>query len=344
VITIRHTRADGTLVEGSRKGDGVWEILKAQRANWKWSREVGLYLGFSRDKAAKMWEIEAAAAALRDAGFEVTVEIDDTARRSFAEAEQERYDRADERADRFGEYAGNAATRSQAAWERSHQIGGRFEFGQPILVGHHSERRARRDRERMHDAMDRSVAEDKKARHWSERADAAGQYQDRRESVPTTLRRIEKLEAERRAWQRALDGEPDSRTPRDEHDGYKPAEGRYLERVKVELEQIDEELAYWREHIRRQEEAGVKLWSAADFTKGDFVHFGYGWYEVLRVSAKSVTVPAMLNDGPVVTKEGARLDWTDRIPYDKVRGRKSAEEMAAILAEVARRELEAKAS
>ena len=26
-IKITHTHADGTLIEGSRKGDGVWEIL-----------------------------------------------------------------------------------------------------------------------------------------------------------------------------------------------------------------------------------------------------------------------------------------------------------------------------
>lgn len=55
-ITIRHTPAEGTLIEGSRKGDGVWEVLRQLRddghGNWRWSRDIGLYLGQSRDKPA----------------------------------------------------------------------------------------------------------------------------------------------------------------------------------------------------------------------------------------------------------------------------------------------------
>ena len=29
MITITHTHADGTLIEGSAKGDGVYDVLKA---------------------------------------------------------------------------------------------------------------------------------------------------------------------------------------------------------------------------------------------------------------------------------------------------------------------------
>lgn len=342
LITIRHTPAEGTLVEGSRKGDGVWDVLKAQRANWKWSREIGLYLGQSRDKAAKGWVIEAAATALREAGFEVTVVIDEDATRSFADAEAERYQRADDRVARFEGYAEGAAGRSHAAWARSNEIAGRFEFGQPILVGHHSERRARADQRRMHDAMSRSVAEDNKAGHWAERAEAAGEYRDRRESVPTTLRRIEGLQAAERSWTRALNGQPDSLTLRNrETDDYMPAEGKYLERVKRELDRIGEELAYWRAHVKRMEaEQGVKVWGPDDFTVGDFAQLEYGYYEVLRVNKKSLTIPALISDGPVVTKANSRLSWTDTRPYSKVKGRKSAEEIARILAEVERREAE----
>ena len=100
-----------------------------------------------------------------------------------------------------------------------------------------------------------------------------------------------------------------------------------------------EQLAYWREVVRKaQEESGVKVWSAADFTKGDYVLFLSSWYEVLRVNGKSLTIPAMINDGMFIKREGARCTWTDTIPYDKVRGRKSADEVAAIIAEADRRE------
>jgi hypothetical protein len=94
MITITHTHADGTLINGSRKGDGVWEILVQLRrngqGNWRFSRDVGLYLGQSRDKNAQTWKIDRAAEALRNAGHQVTVTVDEGERRTFAEAEAER--------------------------------------------------------------------------------------------------------------------------------------------------------------------------------------------------------------------------------------------------------------
>ena len=77
-ITITHTHAEGTLIEGSRKGDGVWEVLKGLGANWRYFRSLGqIGLGQSRDKAAKTWAIDRASEALRKAGHEVTVSVDD---------------------------------------------------------------------------------------------------------------------------------------------------------------------------------------------------------------------------------------------------------------------------
>lgn len=337
MITIKHTRADGTLIEGSSKGDGVFDILKGLSGNWRYFpslRQIGI--GQSRDKAAQTWRINAAADALRNAGHEVTVEIDDTERRSFAEAEAERYERAEARADRMAGYAQNAAARSDAAYESAHRIADMIPMGQPILVGHHSERRHRKDLDRIDRGMRASIDEGRKAEHYEDRAETAAQFQTRRESVPTTLRRIEKLEAERRLWQRGLDGEPGSRTLRNrETDAYVPAHGRYLERVKSEIEQLDEQIGYWRGIVAA---SGAKVWGPADFTKGDFVKIRHGYYEVLRVNKKSLTIPALISDGPVVTKANSRMSWTDTTPYDEVTGRKSAAEMAEILAEVERRE------
>jgi Domain of unknown function (DUF3560) len=341
-ITIRHTRADGTLIEGSRKGDGVYDVLRGLGGNWRYFpslRQIGM--GQSRDKAARTWHIERAAEALRNAGHEVTVTIDDTEARSFAEAEQERYERAERRADWHAEHAGKAAAASDAAWQAEHGILDMIPMGQPILVGHHSERRHRRDLDRAENLRRRGMAEQERSEYHADRAETAEKFQARRESVPTTLRRIEKLEAERRLWQRGLDGEPGSRTLRNrETDAYVPAHGSYLERVKLELEQLDEQLAYWRDVVAKAQAGGVKVWSRDDFTKGDYVLFLGTWYEVIRVSAKSVTIPAMINDGPIVHKDGNRCTWTDTVPYHKVKGRKSAEDIAAILAGVERREAE----
>lgn len=332
-ITITHTHADGTLIDGSRKGDGVWEILKGLGHNWRYFRSLGqIGLGQSRDRMADTWKISKAAEALRAAGHEVTVTVDESERRSFAEAEAERYARAEDRAERMAGHAANAAARSEAAHSRASAIADGIPFGQPILVGHHSERRHRRDLDRIHNLHGKGFEEARKAEHFEHRAQNAEKEQAHRESIPTTLRRIEKLEAGQRKLQRRVDGT-------DPYMNYgKPAQGAYLERLTGRLAEIAEQLTYWRGVVaRREAEDGVKIWSRDDFTKGDYMQFMGTWYEVLRVSAKSVTIPAMINDGPIVTKAGGRCTWTDTIPYHKVTGRKSAEDIAAIVAEADRR-------
>ena len=98
MITITHTHADGTLIEGSRKGDGVYEVLKGLRDNWRYFpsiRRIGL--GQSRDSAAKTYQINRAAEALRAAGHEVTVSIDESERRDVAKIEADRAERAETR-------------------------------------------------------------------------------------------------------------------------------------------------------------------------------------------------------------------------------------------------------
>ena len=330
MITIRHTHAEGTLAEGTSRGDGSNVPLKA--AGFRWSRQVGAwYLPHSRDSLSKSWAIGRAVEALKAAGFEVSTDIDDTSEgRAFAEAEAERYERAERRADYHESAAGSAAAKADAAWSAEHGILDMIPMGQPILVGHHSERRHRRDLERAESLRRRGMAEAERSEYHADRAETAERFQARRESIPTTLRRIAGLEADERRILRKIQGGTRGQHPYTYE--AEPATGAYLERLTAALADVREQLTYWREHVKAAEAAGAKIWSRDDFTKGDFVQFLGSWYEVLRVSAKSVTIPAMINDGPVVRREGARCTWTDTVPYHKVKGRKSADEMAAALA------------
>lgn len=319
-ITISHSHAEGTVIGGSRKGDGVYEVLaalrKAGQGNWRFSRDAGLYLGQSRDRNAQAWKIDKAAQALREAGLEVTVEVDEGEARPFAEQEDDRYARAEDRADRFAGYAENAAARSTAAYEGVRRIGDGIPFGQPILVGHHSERHARRDVDRMHSGMRRSIDEGKKSGYHAGRADAAGHYQQHREDVPTTLRRIEKLEAEERGIQREMAGRAEYVSGK--LTLVRPS-GGHLARLERRAAELADELAYWREHVAAREAEGVKVWSRADFAKGDWVaDQGGRWHPVKRVNARSVTVPHWFIDGQTRT-----------LPYSQVTARKAAAGTAA---------------
>ncbi|MER6256249.1 DUF3560 domain-containing protein [Streptomyces sp. NPDC001584] len=195
-----HTREDGTVLDGSQKGDGVYEIVS--RHGFRFSRNVGIYIRGSRDKEAQHWRINGAAAALRAAGHTVSVKISEDDDRSFAEIEEAREERAEDRAERFGERAGRAAAESVARRKRADDIGRRFEGGQPILVDHYSAPGAFRAQERMHANMRRSIEEKERAGYWASRAEAAAAFKEHRTDPYRTLRRLEKLRAELRQQQR----------------------------------------------------------------------------------------------------------------------------------------------
>lgn len=327
-IEIIHTRSEGTLIEGSVKGDGVYEIVR--RHGFRYMPSIGqIGIRQSRDRAAKTWYINAAAAALREAGFEVNMQIDESDRRSFAEAEADRVERAEGRAERFSGYADNAAARSEFAHQRGHQIADGIPMGQPVLVGHHSEGRARRDQERMDHAMRTSISESDKASYWSGRQKAAEGYEQFRKAPRRTLRRIEKLQADLRRVQKWQRGESAGGFYRD------VTNPDTVQELTIRHEELTEEIAYWEAVIAEAEKNGFKVWSKADFKKGDFVRRGRTWFEVLRVNAKSVTIPHIHNGigGVVVRASDNKLDgWTWLLTYDEVFGRRSAEEMEAALA------------
>lgn len=326
-IEITHTRREGTLIEGTSRNDGSKEVLRTRHyasgytTLAKWSRNLGCwYLPYSRDKRTSPPMLEALADRLRAEGFEVTVTIDETDRRSFAEAEQDRAERAEGRAERFAGYADTAARNSEAAWKSSHEISERFAFGQPILIGHHSEGRARRDHARMDNAMRKSIGEHDRAEHWTGRAQAAANYERFRKDPGRTLRRLDKLRADLRAvekWQAGKSAKGYFRNPDDPE-------------LTIRHQELTEEIEHWQQVIKDAEAEGFKVWSKADFTRGDFVLCRGTWYEVLRVNPKSVTIPHIHNGTGqrIVRATDNRHDgWTWTAPYDDVSGRKSAAEM-----------------
>jgi len=78
------------------------------------------------------------------------------------------------RAERLAEYAANAEKRSTEAWERSHNETKHIPFGQPILVGHHSEKKHRSALSKSWNLMGKSVEEQRKAEYFRDRAASVG--------------------------------------------------------------------------------------------------------------------------------------------------------------------------
>ena len=83
-------------------------------------------------------------------------------------------ERQQNRLDRYEALADKAISNSTTLATRSNQMAECIPFGQPILVGHHSEKRDRNFRYKIHSIMGKSVQEMKKAEYYQNKADSVG--------------------------------------------------------------------------------------------------------------------------------------------------------------------------
>lgn len=303
MLTITHTHEAGTLIEGTVRGDGTAEVLKAQR--WRWSRHLGAwYVPRSRDQRAKTRQIEGTAAALREAGYDVTVSIEDIARPA-AQVEADKIARQDERAAALAAKAERRREQETDAWARHTAAVDRLpEGGEPIKVGHHSEQRHRRDTDRAWSTLGRSVEAAQATQEAERRATEAAATTGARYNPVTVANRIERFDARRRRLTRQLEGYTSG------HGVYAmrhaPATGESRERLEALIAEVNDELDYWRGVRAAQQAQGT----ATDFgphnvSKGDIVRIRGDWRRVVRANAKSVSVET-------------GYSWTDRAPWHEV--------------------------
>jgi hypothetical protein len=106
--------------------------------------------------------------------------------------------RAEERADRFEDYQGSRLKDAESARKQVANICEHIPFGQPILVGHHSESRARKDAQRIGDGIQRAVKMWDTADYWKRRAAGAVAHAKYKELPAVRARRIKGIEADKR--------------------------------------------------------------------------------------------------------------------------------------------------
>lgn len=293
-LTITHSHEAGTLIEGTAKGDGTAEALKANR--WRWGRSIGAwYVPHSRDKNANQHRIDTTADALRDAGFTVEIYIDNFARPT-ADVEADKAARADARADALAAKADRKEAAAANA-EASHRaaVDRLPEGGEPVKLGHHSAPRHLRAIDRAHNAMGRSVEANRAAEEAQRKAQTASAATGARYAPVTVANRIERLEAEGRKNTRSQTGYTSHQGTPYEHQ-VPPATGTYRERLMVEADRLAEELDYWRGVRAAQVEAGeASNYSREDFSPGDYAQaggIGSSWWKVKRANPKTLTLEA----------------------------------------------------
>jgi protein-L-isoaspartate O-methyltransferase len=111
-------------------------------------------------------------------------------------------DRAEDRADRFDDYRDKRTDEAERATVQTRRVADGIPFGQPILVGHHSERHARKDAERIQNGMRKAVQAFDTADYWKRRAAAAIQHAKYKERPDVRARRIKTIEADKRKQER----------------------------------------------------------------------------------------------------------------------------------------------
>ncbi|MFD1145911.1 DUF3560 domain-containing protein [Saccharothrix hoggarensis] len=338
-IVIEHSALEGTLLIGSRKGDGVYDALKNAGYGWRWWRtaeESGypagtLFLPGSRDKAPRLSTIDhteqiiAKVAEEQGQEIKVAVHIDGTPR-DQALVIADRRVRAAERAEALDAKAGRRAGAAEGRWRIAHDISRRWEGGQPIIMDHHSTRKALRDRERMDNHMRKSVALEKEARLVAERAEGARRTLANLDNPLLMARWLREAEAELRAIERGLNGSKgrrflgtDGKTVISQEPDNKPATGRRRQQLLLDLMYLIPRMEHARAELAKAVTEG--RWWGGDpkqIRPGDFVLIRGQWDLVEKVNPKTIRVISIYMPTGLT------------YPHLEIRGHRTAEEHEAI--------------
>ncbi|MCY0957710.1 DUF3560 domain-containing protein [Streptomyces sp. H27-H5] len=295
-ITISHTPAKGTLVDGdTEKGDGTGDILK--RHAFRWFRSLRQY-GHpnSRDRAPRIVAMEAAAEELRAAGHTVTVKVDDEVRPNDV-VRADKHERLEDRRDALTAKGEKLARQADSLYRASNAMVEHIPLGQPVGPG--ARGRAHRNLlDRSINTAIRSALTAEEARRvpalveGSRRAEAYGERPD------VTARRVERLEAERRSLVRRMES----------FNRYPSARSADLHRqYEGQLKVLDERIAGDRAVLDAAAEAGrFGRYSKNNVHRDDLVKIRGQWRTVVRANGKSVSVTT-------------GYSWTDRYGWEEVR-------------------------
>ncbi|MDE2106884.1 MAG: DUF3560 domain-containing protein, partial [Patescibacteria group bacterium] len=154
----------------------IYEKVKA--AGFKWAPKQELFV-------APMWTPQRA-----DLLEELCGEIGDE--------DASLADRAAIRSERFEDYSDKRATEAARAQEQVEALTNGIPLGQPILIGHHSEKHARKHAEKIENGMRSAVRLWETSEYWSDRAAGALRHAQYKERPDVRARRIKGIEADKR--------------------------------------------------------------------------------------------------------------------------------------------------
>jgi hypothetical protein len=171
------------LTASERLDAETYDRVKA--AGYKWAPKQGTFI-------APMWT-----PAREDLAIELAGIIQDE--------DSTMEERAAERAERFEGYSSKRAQEAEQTHAAVERITEGIPFGQPILIGHHSQRKAEKDAQRIENGMRKTIKLWETSEYWEHRAAASIAHARYKELPKVRHNRIRTLEAEGRGFQRQID-------------------------------------------------------------------------------------------------------------------------------------------
>jgi len=234
----------------------------------------------------------------------ITRALRTTALDSYADQLEAKQARAAARADRHTTWAETATRRAEAAFTSATDAVAGIPFGQPILVGHHSERRHRAALARQDARMRRGVEESRTADYHRHRASAAAKTASTEYTTAFCQRRITDAEKTIRDLDRRI-----AQTTDPAHADLYGTEGAagYRARLAPLRAEAAEKLTYWRAQL----DAIGGIPSTRDTIRpGDEVRpRSHTWARVTRCNP--LTVSVRWESGPLAAMTG-------RYPYAEI--------------------------
>jgi len=122
--------------------------------------------------------------------------------------------------------------------------------------------------------------------------------------MATTLRRIQRLEADFRRYHRELD----QQELRKKYDRCEKISRKSLEYSEKQMDEVQEQLDYWKKVVGEHEDQGLKVWGPDDFKAGE---------RILAHGRPAVIVKV----NPKTLKVKFDLEWMNalnitKVPYD----------------------------
>ncbi len=219
---------------------------------------------------------------------------------AFADKVEIQQERAADRVERFEDRAEKNATLSTQAYQRAHTLGSVIPMGQPILVGHHSERGHRSLLNKIDNAMRTSCEADDKAAYYADRAKTAERTATgaKFEDAGYLVNRIKECNASLGIIERRLQGKMyyySEATPISEQDVK-----HWNERKAEETEKLN----FYTDKLKALQEVKT-VWSKETLTGKTEVNIKGRWRKLVKCNPTTIGVENNCFDDPELAKKYA---------------------------------------